>query len=73
MCLAVPARILERSGATARVDIGGNIREANLALVEDAQVGDYVMLHAGFAIAKYEPAEARRTLDLWKEIAGGTC
>ena len=71
MCLAVPARIIERNGVVARVDIGGNVREANLALVEDAQVGDYVMLHAGFAIAIYEPAEARRTLDLWKEISSG--
>ena len=71
MCLAVPARIIERTGATARVDIGGNIREASLALVEDAQIGDYVMLHAGFAIAKYEPAEALRPLELWKEISGG--
>jgi hydrogenase expression/formation protein HypC len=71
MCLAVPAKVVEISGSTARVEIGGNIREANLSLVEDAKVGDYVMLHAGFAIAKYEPEEALRTLELWKEIASG--
>ncbi len=69
MCLAVPAKVIEVAGASARVEIGGNLRDANLSLVEDAKVGDYVMLHAGFAIAKYDPAEARRTLDLWKEIS----
>ncbi len=71
MCLAVPAKVIEVAGVTARVEIGGNVRDANLSLVEDAKVGDYVMLHAGFAIAKYEPEEARRTLELLKELAGG--
>jgi hydrogenase expression/formation protein HypC len=71
MCLAVPAKVLEVNGATARVEIGGNIREANLSLVEDAKAGDYIMLHAGFAIAKYEPEEALRTLELLKELANG--
>ena len=71
MCLAVPAKVIEIHGATARVEIGGNIREANLSLVEDAKPGDYVMLHAGFAIAKYEEQEALRTLELLKELANG--
>ena len=68
MCLAVPARVLEIVGANARVDIGGNVREANLSLVEGVAVGDYVMLHAGFAISKSEPEEARRTLELLREM-----
>ena len=68
MCLAIPARVIEINGAMARVDIGGNIREANVSLVEDVAVGDYVMLHAGFAISKYEPEEAQRTLELIKEM-----
>ena len=72
MCLAVPAKVIEIHGATARVEIGGNIREANLSLVENATVGDYIMLHAGFAIAKYEPEEALRTLELLKELTSGT-
>ena len=72
MCLAVPAKIIEISGSTARVEIGGNVREANLSLVEDPKVGDYIMLHAGFAIAKYEPEEALRTLKLLKELASDT-
>jgi hydrogenase expression/formation protein HypC len=72
MCLAVPAKIIEISGSTARVEIGGNIREANLLLVEDVKIGDYIILHAGFAIEKYEPEEALRTLELLKEIAGDT-
>jgi hydrogenase expression/formation protein HypC len=71
MCLAVPAKVIEVHGATGRVEIGGNIREANLSLVEEARAGDYVMLHAGFAIAKYEPEEALRTLELLKELANG--
>jgi hydrogenase expression/formation protein HypC len=71
MCLAVPAKVLEVNGSAARVEVGGNIREANLSLVEGAKPGDYVMLHAGFAIAKYEPEEALRTLELLKELADG--
>jgi hydrogenase expression/formation protein HypC len=71
MCLAVPAKIIELNGAAARVEIGGNIRDANLSLVEEVKVGDYVMLHAGFAIAKYEPEDALRALELLRELADG--
>ena len=71
MCLAVPAKVIEINGSSARVEVGGNIRQANLQLVEEVKVGDYIMLHAGFAIAKYDPEEALRTLELIKEIAGG--
>ena len=70
MCLAIPAKVLEIADVTARVEIGGNVREANLSLVEGVNVGDYVMLHAGFAIAKYEPEEAERTLKLLREAFG---
>ena len=70
MCLAVPAKVIEIDGPTARVDIEGNLREANLTLLEDVSVGDYVMLHAGFAISKYDPEEARKTLELLREAFG---
>ena len=67
MCLAVPAKILEINELVARVDVGGNVREASIALLEDVSVGDYVLLHAGFAIGKYEEEEAKRTLALLRE------
>jgi len=72
MCLAIPAKIVEKHDLTARVEVGGNLRDANLALLPDAQVGDYVLLHAGFAISRYDPDEARRTLQLWRELLDGT-
>jgi hydrogenase expression/formation protein HypC len=68
MCLAVPARITEINGSLARVDMEGNVREADVSLLEDPSVGDYVMIHAGFAISKYEPEEAQRTLELLREL-----
>ena len=68
MCLAVPARVIEINDLSARVDVEGNVREANLTLLEDVEVGDYVMLHAGFAISKYEPGEAQKTLELIREM-----
>ncbi|MEM1550762.1 MAG: HypC/HybG/HupF family hydrogenase formation chaperone [Candidatus Bathyarchaeia archaeon] len=68
MCLAVPARIIEINGDLAKVDFGGGvIREANVSLV-DAKVGDYVLVHAGYAIQVLEKEEAEETLMLWKEI-----
>ena len=70
MCLAIPARVTSISGTKAKVEIGGNVRDADLSLLDDVQVGDYVMLHAGFAISKYEEEEARETLDLWSELTG---
>jgi len=51
-------------GAVAAVDMGGNRVVANVSLVPDADVGDYVMVHAGFAISRYEPEDAEETLRL---------
>jgi len=70
MCLAIPARVVEIEGNRARVEIGGNRRDADLAVLQDVRVGDYVMLHAGFAIAKYDPQEAEESLALWREVTG---
>ena len=67
MCLAVPGRIVSIDGDDADVDFGGVIRRTNLTMVE-AEVGDWVLIHAGFAIEKVDEEEAQRTLELWKEV-----
>mgnify|MGYP002622288243 CR=1 FL=1 len=67
MCLAVPGRIVSIDGDDADVDFGGVIRRTNLTMVE-ADVGDWVLIHAGFAIEKVDEEEAQRTLELWKEV-----
>lgn len=69
MCLAIPARIIERQDLMATVEISGVTREVSLMLLPDAQVGEYVLIHAGFAIQTVDEEEARRTLDLLKELA----
>ena len=68
MCLAVPARIEAIEGETAQVSIGGNRIRACLSLIEDVKVGDYVLVHAGFAIAKYTPEEAAESLAEWERL-----
>lgn len=69
MCLAVPGRIVEMNGSTARVDFGGVTREADVSLVPDAAVDSYVLVHAGFAIQVLNEAEAEETLGLFRELA----
>jgi hydrogenase expression/formation protein HypC len=68
MCLAVPAKILHLEGSNAHVDFGdGTLREVNVSLV-DAEIGSYVIVHAGFAIEVLDQTEAQETLDLWREL-----
>ncbi len=69
MCLAVPGRIIEIEDQTAKVDFGGVTREANLMLIEDPSVGEYVLIHAGFAIQRLSAEEAEETLRLFRELA----
>ncbi|NOZ20138.1 MAG: HypC/HybG/HupF family hydrogenase formation chaperone [Planctomycetes bacterium] len=69
MCIAIPSKIIRINGDTAEVDVMGNRREANIALLEDPQVGDYVLIHAGFAISKWCEEEALESLKLFKELA----
>jgi hydrogenase expression/formation protein HypC len=64
MCLAVPAEVVEVVDATrARVSLGGVVKEIALHLVEDVAVGDFVLVHVGFALGRIDPEEARRTLE----------
>ena len=67
MCLAVPAEIKSIEGTTAEVDFGGVIRSVNLSLVS-AKVGDYVIVHAGYAIEVLDREEAEKTLELFREL-----
>jgi hydrogenase expression/formation protein HypC len=64
MCLAIPSRITKIENNMATIDVEGVQREASLLLLEDARVGDYVIVHAGFAIQKLDEAAAQETLDL---------
>jgi hydrogenase expression/formation protein HypC len=68
MCLAIPAKVIQTEGTTARVSIQGVEYNASILLLENVKAGDYVMLHAGFAIEKVDPQEAEITLDLLREI-----
>ncbi|MDR3560190.1 MAG: HypC/HybG/HupF family hydrogenase formation chaperone [Negativicutes bacterium] len=70
MCLAVPAKIVEKVDMLATVDVSGVTRKVSLMLVPEAEVGDFVLVHAGFAIQKVDEEEAVRTLELLKELAG---
>ena len=69
MCLAVPAKVVSIEGSTALVEIDGNRRSADVSLIEDLAVGDYVILHAGFAIEKYDQAQAEETLRYLRDLA----
>lgn len=70
MCLAIPARVIAvDENRRATVDMGGVRREASLAMVPEAGVDDYVLIHAGYAIQKLDEAEARETLDLLSQLA----
>ena len=62
MCLAVPSKIVEIKDLLATVDVDGVRREASLMLLEDVKIGDYVILHAGFAISKVDEEIAKQTL-----------
>lgn len=59
MCLAIPAQIVACAEDTATVEVDGVRRTVNIALIDDPKVGDYVLLHAGFAIQKWTDAEVR--------------
>ena len=72
MCLAIPGKIVsveEANGLrSARIQFGGIVRQASLDFVPEAQVGDYVMVHVGYALSRVDAAEAERTYQLLEEM-----
>lgn len=69
MCLAIPAQVVElREGDNAVVDLAGVRKEISLSLVDNVVVGDYVIVHVGYALNKLDPDEAARTLVLFSEL-----
>ena len=69
MCLAFPVRVIELgAGDSAIVELDGVTREISLALLDDVSVGDYVILHVGYALSKLDPEEAEKTLALFAEL-----
>ncbi|MFN3420281.1 MAG: HypC/HybG/HupF family hydrogenase formation chaperone [Armatimonadota bacterium] len=71
MCLAVPARVVEivdETNQIAKVDIGGVRRNISVALLEDVNIGDWVLVHVGFAIQKVDEEEAKQTLEILSQL-----
>lgn len=69
MCLAIPSKIVKIENEMATIDVDGVQRKASLLLLEDARVGDYVIVHAGFAINRLDETAAMETLNLLREAA----
>jgi hydrogenase expression/formation protein HypC len=68
MCLAIPAKVLEIHGEKAIVDFGGVRREAWITLVDNVKIGDYLIIHTGYAIQILDKKEAEETLKLFREF-----
>lgn len=72
MCLAIPGKVLDSQesggGRLGRIQFGGIVRQVRLDFVPEAEVGDYVMVHVGFAISRVDAAEAERTYQLLEEM-----
>ena len=71
MCLAVPAKVVAIRDSLATVELRGVTRQASLMLLPEAKVGDYVLVHAGFAMQVIRETDAEETEALWAEMAGG--
>lgn len=70
MCLAIPAKVIEmREGDNAIISVEGVKKEISLALVADVKIGDFVLVHVGYALNKISPEEAEKTLKLMAEIS----
>jgi hydrogenase expression/formation protein HypC len=67
MCLAIPGKIVSIEGDTAEIDFGGVVKKANVAMVK-AKVGEWAVIHAGFAIEIMDEEEAQETIALWNEV-----
>jgi len=69
MCLAIPTKVVEKDGDRGIVEIGGVKKQIDLTLVPEAKIGDYVILHVGFALQVLDEEEAQKTLALFEELA----
>ncbi len=69
MCLAIPARVIRLKDDMGTVDMEGVQREVSMLLLQDVQIGDYVIVHAGFAIHQVDPEEAEESLKILYELA----
>jgi hydrogenase expression/formation protein HypC len=68
MCLGIPMKIVEKSGMEAVAEAGGIRKNVRLDLLEGAEIGDFILIHTGYAIEKIDPDEAEETLDLIKRV-----
>ncbi|MCM8805536.1 MAG: HypC/HybG/HupF family hydrogenase formation chaperone [Candidatus Omnitrophica bacterium] len=68
MCLAIPMKVISKKGNTAIVDLDGVRRQIDISLVSRVKIGDYVIVHAGFAIQKLKKKDAEETIALLKEV-----
>jgi len=71
MCLGIPGRVIEIEKNMAKVEVGGVLRDISLDLCPDVSIGEYVLIHTGFAIQKVDEKEAEETLDLLTKMAKG--
>lgn len=72
MCLAIPARVTALlEGGRAKVELGGVQKDISVALVDDVKVGDYVVVHVGYALGRMDAADAENTLKLFREMGDG--
>lgn len=69
MCLSIPAKIIELEGEMGKASIGGSIIDVGLQLVEDIKIGDYVLVHTGFALEKIDEEEALKQLQVLKDLS----
>ncbi len=72
MCLAIPGKVIEIEKNVAKVEVGGLLREVSLDLCPDVSVGEYVLIHTGFAIQKVDEEEAKETFELLRQLAEAT-
>lgn len=72
MCLGVPGKIIDIKGNLGKMELGGVIKDVDLRLIEDISIGDYVLIHAGFAIEKLNEEEALETISLLREMLSVT-
>ena len=68
MCLAVPMKLIQFEGVNGVVESDGVIMDVNIMLIEEPKIGDYLIIHAGFAIQKLDKKEALETINLFKEL-----